>query len=141
MYAQFANQPITRPLLVIIGGLPGTGKSTLGSFLSQELSFPCVSKDGIKETLYDTLGYSDRKWSRKLGVASFELLYYFIGLELAAGHVDSQILDEVSTLITGPQSKPLPPQCPLITLDTTDLALVDYSGVVKTIRAIQRANN
>jgi hypothetical protein len=46
---------------------------------------PLVSKDGIKETLFDTLGFSDRAWSSKLGISSYALLYYFVELELAAG--------------------------------------------------------
>src|SRR6188472_2514946 len=73
------------PLVVIITGLPGTGKTAFGRFLSRELSMPYLSKDGIKEILFDTLGYSDREWSRKLSVASYELLYYFVEQELAAG--------------------------------------------------------
>lgn len=87
------------PLLVIITGLPGTGKSTLGRFLSHELSLPYISKDGIKEVLFDTLGYSDRPWSRQLGLASYELLYYFVEQELAAGRsfiVESNFHAEVA---------------------------------------------
>jgi predicted kinase len=76
---------MTPPLLVIITGLPCTGKSTLGRFLAHDLSMPYISKDGIKEILFDSLGYSDRAWSRKLGISSYELLFYFIEAELAAG--------------------------------------------------------
>jgi predicted kinase len=87
------------PLIVIITGLPGTGKTDLGRFLSRELSMPYLSKDGIKEILFDTLGYSDRGWSRTLGVASYELLYYFVEQELAAGRsfiVESNFQAEVA---------------------------------------------
>lgn len=64
--------------LIIICGLPCTGKTTLGKKLSQDLSLPFISRDSIKESLFDSLGWSDRQWSKKLGIASYNLLYYFI---------------------------------------------------------------
>lgn len=64
--------------LIIICGLPCTGKTTLGEKLAQELSLPFISRDSLKESLFDSLGWSDREWSKKLGVASYNLLYYFI---------------------------------------------------------------
>ena len=73
------------PLLVIITGLPCTGKTTLGKRIAQELGLPLVNKDGIKELLFDHLGWSDRTWSKKLGGASTELLYYFAETQLAVG--------------------------------------------------------
>jgi predicted kinase len=74
-----------QPLLIVITGLPCTGKSTLGRLLSHNLSIPYISKDGIKEVLFDTLGYADRDWSRRLGLSSYALLYHFVELEVAAG--------------------------------------------------------
>lgn len=64
--------------LIIICGLPCTGKTTLGKKLAQDLSLPFISRDSIKESLFDSLGWLDRQWSKKLGVASYNLLYYFI---------------------------------------------------------------
>ena len=57
----------------IVTGPPGAGKSTLAEYLARELCLPLISKDGIKEILFDTLGWHDREWSKKLGHASFEL--------------------------------------------------------------------
>ncbi|MFA6392011.1 MAG: AAA family ATPase [Patescibacteria group bacterium] len=62
--------------LIIITGLPGTGKTTLGKKLSKELCLPFISKDDIKELLFDSLGWSDLKWSKKIGSVSYDLLYY-----------------------------------------------------------------
>ncbi|MFN8491079.1 MAG: ATP-binding protein [Caldilineaceae bacterium] len=73
------------PLVVLISGLPCTGKTTLGRRLAQELSLPFVHKDGIKELLFDHLGWQDRAWSKALGRVSSELLYYFAEVQLAAG--------------------------------------------------------
>jgi predicted kinase len=73
------------PLLVIITGLPASGKTTLGRRLASELRLPFICRDDLKEILFDTLGWRDRAWSQKLGVASWELLYYLIAVELVAG--------------------------------------------------------
>jgi predicted kinase len=73
------------PAVIIITGLPCTGKTTLGQWLANQLRFPFIHKDGIKEILFEQLGWSDREWSRQLGLASSELLYYFVDAQLAAG--------------------------------------------------------
>ncbi len=59
---------------IIISGPPGAGKTTIGKLLSKELSLPFFYKDEIKESLFDTLGWSDAEWSKKLGVASMKIL-------------------------------------------------------------------
>jgi predicted kinase len=71
--------------LVLVTGLPASGKTTLGQRLASELEIPFLAKDAIKETLYDTLGWSDRAHSRRLGAASFALLYTILDALLAAG--------------------------------------------------------
>jgi predicted kinase len=82
---KWKRRPLPEPLLIIITGLPGTGKTTLGKRLAAELHLPFVYKDGLKEILFDRLGWQDREWSKKLGWASIELLYYFIKIQLKAG--------------------------------------------------------
>jgi predicted kinase len=63
------------PLLVIFTGPPCTGKTTLGRQLARELCLPFLSKDDIKETLFDTLGWKDVEWSRRLSTASNDILF------------------------------------------------------------------
>lgn len=62
--------------LIIITGLPGTGKTTLGKKLSEGLKLPFICKDDIKELLFDGLDWQDREWSKKIGSSSYDLLYY-----------------------------------------------------------------
>lgn len=76
---------LEEPPLVIVTGPPASGKTTLGRALATRLHMPFLYKDGIKETLFDTLGWSDREWSRKLGVATYALLVHLLEMELAAG--------------------------------------------------------
>lgn len=61
--------------LIIISGLPGTGKTTISKRIANEYQIPVLNRDGLKEVLFDSLGWSDREWSRKLGKASYALLY------------------------------------------------------------------
>jgi adenylate kinase family enzyme len=68
--------------IIIISGAPGTGKTTLAKKISSEFKLPLLSKDSIKETLFDSLGIKDREWSRKLGIISYQLLYQTIELLL-----------------------------------------------------------
>ncbi|NTU85538.1 MAG: ATP-binding protein [Chloroflexales bacterium] len=73
------------PALLIVTGHPTTGKTTLASHLAAELSLPLLSKDMLKETLFDTLGSRDREWSHQVGVAAIALLYRLAGVLLGAG--------------------------------------------------------
>lgn len=76
---------MTKPLCIIVTGPPGTGKTTLGQRVAEEFRLPFINKDGIKELLFDTLGWSDREWSKRLGVATYAILYHILEAELKAG--------------------------------------------------------
>lgn len=65
----------SKNLLIIISGHPATGKTTLSRKLSEYLKIPFLCRDDLKESLFDSLGCDDREWSRKIGGASFKLLY------------------------------------------------------------------
>lgn len=74
-----------RPLLIIVNGLPGSGKTTLARRLAADLRLPVFSRDGMYETLYDALACQVNGLPPLMGSATFTLLYYVIGSILAAG--------------------------------------------------------
>jgi predicted kinase len=74
------------PTIIIVTGRPAAGKSTLAKWLSQELRFSLVSKDSIREELFDRLGWKDRAWAQELGQASVDMMFYFARAALEAGH-------------------------------------------------------
>jgi len=63
--------------VIIITGYPGAGKTTMARQLSEKFALPLICKDEIKEILFDSLGWKDLEWSRKLGSASYELMFFF----------------------------------------------------------------
>lgn len=69
------------PRLVLVGGAPGTGKTTLAQCLSQTLSFPLLSKDSIREIMLDAFKIQSWEQSKAIGVPTF-LVYYGIIAQL-----------------------------------------------------------
>ncbi|MDL2342712.1 ATP-binding protein [Deinococcus sp. MIMF12] len=70
------------PTLLVVSGLPASGKTHLGSRLARELGWPLVSKDEYKAILHDHLLGLTRA---QAGPLSFELMYHVAGVVLAAG--------------------------------------------------------
>ena len=68
--------------VVLVSGAPGAGKSALARPLAALLGLPLLSKDVIKETLFDVLGHAaadELASSRRLGGAAMELLWRLAG--------------------------------------------------------------
>lgn len=74
-----------RPMLIVVTGPPGAGKSTLAAAISERLALPLIAKDPLKETLHDALGGDGRDWSQRLGRATFEVIFHVIDRLLEAG--------------------------------------------------------
>ncbi|HYH74492.1 MAG TPA: AAA family ATPase [Candidatus Saccharimonadales bacterium] len=69
--------------LIIVHGIPGSGKTTLSRKLAHDLQLPLIGKDDIKELYFEKLGIGDREWSRSLGRASVNALFVLIDELLA----------------------------------------------------------
>lgn len=63
--------------IVLVSGPPGAGKTTLARPLAKALGFALISKDDIKEPLFDAIGPGRRdvEATRRLGAASWEVLW------------------------------------------------------------------
>ena len=60
--------------LIIIAGMPASGKSTYARKLSQFTHYPIIEKDNIKEELFDTIGFTCYAEKRRHDVAATAVL-------------------------------------------------------------------
>jgi glucokinase len=58
------------PLFVIVSGLAASGKTSLAEPLAQALALPLISKDAIKEALFEAIGYGGMTWSKTVSRAA-----------------------------------------------------------------------
>lgn len=70
---------------ILVSGIPASGKTVLAEYLSASLHIPVVSKDKIKEILFDTIGFRSRTEKVALGTGAMETTYYFAGQMMRAG--------------------------------------------------------
>lgn len=76
------------PGFVVVSGLPGAGKSSLAEPLAAALGMPLISKDAIKEALFDAVATTgDWQWSKTLSRAADAAM-----VEIAA-RLPSAVLD------------------------------------------------
>jgi uridine kinase len=50
-----------QPFIIMVLGLPGSGKTTLAKKISQKFSLPLLAKDDLKVMLFDVYGWKDRE--------------------------------------------------------------------------------
>jgi predicted kinase len=63
-----------RPLLVVVTGPPGSGKTTIAGEVQARTGLPLIAKDAIKEVIGEELGVTAEGDSKRLGAAVFELM-------------------------------------------------------------------
>lgn len=76
---------VALPRLILVGGAPASGKSTLVAHLVGQFGLPLIAKDAIKEVLFDVLGSPDRERSRQLSGAAYALVWATTSWLLDAG--------------------------------------------------------
>lgn len=70
---------------ILVAGIPAAGKSTMARVISERLKLPVISKDAMKELLFDNVGFQSREEKGNLGIASTEIMYYVAGRLMKAG--------------------------------------------------------
>ena len=63
---------------LLVNGLPASGKTTLGLEIAAALALPFLSRDTVKEQLFDVFGTPDRETNRSWGKASLEIVWSVI---------------------------------------------------------------
>ena len=57
-------EPVAQPALVVVSGLPGTGKTYLCSKLTERLPFAILESDALRKVLFSSPSYSSKESSR-----------------------------------------------------------------------------
>ena len=65
--------------VILVNGVPASGKSTLARALSRLSGSPLLALDTIKEALFAELGVGDRLYNRTMGRASYRAIFAAIG--------------------------------------------------------------
>ncbi len=91
------------PLLVVVTGPPGAGKTTIAAELRRRLGMPLIAKDTVKELLGGALRIEDRARSHQLGAIVFELIALVVKelLEQGVSVIAEGNFTEHSTLLSG----------------------------------------
>lgn len=105
--------------LILVNGLPGTGKSTLAKQLSDDLAYPLIGKDMLKEWLYDNMNASMQESAKLLGKSAAQMLYVIMNDFMAADKsliVESAFQarydrDEISVIVANRQARCLEIYC------------------------------
>jgi glucokinase len=67
---------LSKKPFVVVSGLPGSGKTTLGRRLALALRLPIIDKDDILDRLFETKGVGDAAWRRALSRESDAILQH-----------------------------------------------------------------
>lgn len=60
---------------VLVNGVPASGKSTVSRAVARRLAAPLMTLDTVKEPMFRHIGTGDREHNRRLGRASYEIIF------------------------------------------------------------------
>lgn len=65
--------------IILIAGMPASGKTTFANYLSSKLQIPLICKDKLKEIIWDKIHYDTniRVESQKYGGLAYDLSFHF----------------------------------------------------------------
>jgi predicted kinase len=79
---------LAEPMLIVVSGAPGSGKTTLARRIADNLALRLISKDAIKESLADAVGLPRTvEESSRLGDAAYAAMFALARSTLDAGGV------------------------------------------------------
>jgi len=79
---------LAEPMLIVVSGAPGSGKTTLARRIADDLGLPLISKDAIKESLADAVGLPQTvEESSRLGDAAYAAMFALARSTLEAGGI------------------------------------------------------
>ena len=140
---------------ILVTGIPASGKSTMAGFLAEAFGLPVISKDRIKELMYDTIGFRSREEKVKLGTAAMEIMYDTAEQLMKSGQpfllennfenaskagldaiLDKYAYKAITVILTGDTKimDTFTANGPQIIVDTTDYSRVDREALVRRIR-------
>lgn len=64
---------------ILVNGVPASGKSSVARAVASRLAAPLMTLDTVKQPLFEHFGIGDREHNRKLGRASYEIIFTAIG--------------------------------------------------------------
>jgi len=64
--------------VVLVNGVPASGKSTVARLLSEHFALPVLTIDGIKEPFMAQFDEIDRPFNRRLGCAAYEVIWSIV---------------------------------------------------------------
>lgn len=72
---------------ILVTGIPAAGKSFFAEYLSKYMAIPNISKDSIKEILFDTIGFTSREEKVRLNDISTRIMLYYAEQLMKCGQV------------------------------------------------------
>jgi thymidylate kinase len=96
----------TRPLFVVVSGLAASGKTSVARPLAEALGVPLISKDAIKEALFDAVGFGGWEWSKTLSRAA-DAAMVRIGQDLDGAVLDNFWYAETVDDLLAPLPRPI----------------------------------
>jgi predicted kinase len=91
---------------VVVSGLAASGKTSLAEPLAQALGIPLISKDAIKEGLFEAVGYGGMTWSKTLSRAA-DAAMVRIAQDLEAAVLDNFWYAETVDELLAPLPRPI----------------------------------
>lgn len=74
-----------KPLLLVVTGMPASGKTTLAHLLAKETLCPLISRDELKEGYTNTLGIPHHQMDKSVAMHIYESFFEVAGLLLSKG--------------------------------------------------------